>query len=191
MQCALYPEKDALTRWRPPPSAGFQGGGCLLSFLCAALPARGLLPRPPCSPPHLLSPHWQVVIYLPPDQLAGLDHAGQLASVYVNPGGATCRCREPSQRQQAAATCSCACFARAAAQPRTACVQVSLPSPQPYCSIVHSRCAEVHNDCSCSSPPLSGAGFTVDSFALRTGPGAGSAFVYKMTANSATVQTQG
>lgn len=35
------------------------------------------------------------------------------------------------------------------------------------------------------------AGFTVDSFTLRTGPGAGSAYVYDMTANSAGVQTQG
>ena len=40
------------------------------------------------------------------------------------------------------------------------------------------------------APPCN-AGFTVDSFVLRTGPGVGSVFVFNMTANRASVQTQG
>ena len=122
------------------------------------------------------------MVYLPPDQLAGIDHVGQLASVYVNPGVwflgfAMLTCADPCLASIPPVSTSAVVVPATAGAPslRDACQLCFERQPQPCCTPFF----------------LHPTGFTIDSFTLRTGPGAGSAYVYDMTANSAGIQTQG
>ena len=123
----------------------------------------------------------QVVIYLPADQLSGVDHLGQLASVYVNEG-------KWGQRQRY--------FREGLGFTALRCLSL-------HCSAVRqclsgNRQLSCASDCTCSvkhTPsarprPAIPAGFNVGSFRLRLGSGSGSAYVFNMTANSLALQTQ-
>ena len=111
-----------------------------------------------------------------------MDPLGQLASVYVNEGKWKQRQRLP---RRVWASLHCAASLCAAVQ-RT--VQAPVWELPPF----HGARLRLltATRALCPLRPAPPAGFNVGSFRLRLGSGSGSAYVFNMTANSLTLQTQ-
>jgi hypothetical protein len=111
-------------------------------------------------------------VYLPADRLTAVDHVGQLSAVYVAEGKLTSQ----APRQCGACAFCCDCVGH-----HDALVPVGWKETQSTVAMLEAlltyACLDLY------------AGFATDNFRLRLGSGAGSAFIFNLSATTASIES--